>query len=446
MNLKLSKSMHKNLEHLGYTKLTPIQEASIPIILEKKDLIAQAKTGSGKSAAFGIGVVEQINIKRNGVAALILAPTRELAGQITKEMRRIARAKQNCKVLLLSGGESFGYQLSSLKHEAHIVVGTPGRVLKHLKKGSLKIDKLNILVLDEADRVLDMGFIEEISNIISFSPKSRQTLLFSATFSDEVLNISKEFQKSAVKIEIKESEQPRDIKEYFYKASIDKKDTLLNILGKYKPKSSIIFINQKYLCDEIADFLYQNRIDAVALHGDMEQFDRTQTLIEFANGSATVLVATDVAARGVDIKDVEMVINYDIPNSKEIYTHRIGRTARAGKSGVAVTIFNNTQEQILKDIALEFKEGLSIEKQEPFSIEAKNKTVCIYGGRKDKLRAGDILGALAKDAKIDPNAIGKIDLGDRFTYVAINNQFIDKAFEYLQNGKIKNMKFRVQRV
>lgn len=450
---KLSKEMADNLKKLGYSSFTPIQEMVLPHTLSGKDVIAQAKTGSGKTAAFGIGIIERLKLKEHGVQALIMCPTRELAEQVTQQIRLLARAKSNVKVLLLCGGHSFGYQLSSLKHEAHIIVGTPGRILKHLKKETLKIDKLKTLVLDEADRLLDMGFIEDIEEIISHSPKSRETLLFSATFSDDIKRISNRFQKDPIEIKAPSIHESTAIEQHFYQVESSQKiEATLALLAHYKPASAIIFTNLKAEATRVADELFYKGVDAIEIHGDMEQLDRTQTLIQFANSSATVLVATDVAARGLDIKGVESVVNYDMPRDKESYIHRIGRVGRAGESGLAISLVTQRDRDIIEDIEsiddlqIDTKSLGSLKSVENFTMRGSHKTICIYAGRKDKLRAGDILGALAKDGGFNGKDIGKIDIGDRRSYVAIKKDISKKVLNFLQSAKVKNRKLKVDLV
>ena len=447
----ISKEMLNNLENLGYKELTPIQNIAIPPILKGKDIIAQAKTGSGKTAAFGIGVIEKITTKENHIQAIILCPTRELAEQVSKEIRLLARAKANCKILLLSGGHSFGYQLRSLKHGAHIIVGTPGRVLKHLKKESLVVDKLKFLVLDEADRLLDMGFIEEIENIINYTPTTRQTLLFSATFSNEIKSISRRFQNSPIEVKAPILHSNEIIKQYFYNTENSNKDeALISLFSYYKPNSAIIFCNTKIKATQIANMLQINSIDALEIHGDMEQIDRRETLIQFANNSIKVLVATDVAARGLDIKSVECVINYDFPLSKESYIHRIGRVGRAGESGIALSLITQKDNIVIEELkeSINNIEERNLEtinsKNRDFSIRGDKDTICIYAGRKDKLRAGDILGSIIKSGGFENSVIGKIDINDRYSYIAIDKEVSDKVFNYLQNNRIKNRKFKVE--
>ena len=446
-NLPLSKEMLHNLNEIGYKEMTPIQQESLPYIIEGRDLIAQAKTGSGKTAAFGIGLLHKLQVKKFRVQSLILCPTRELADQVAKELRMIAKFAHNIKILTLCGGVAFGPQLGSLRHEAHIVVGTPGRILKHLKKSSLILDDVDMLVLDEADRMLDMGFIEEINEVLAFVPQNRQTLLFSATFDDEILGISRSIQKDAISVKTASIEIANKITERFYELQNSQKvDTLINILSNFKPENVIVFANTKAEVQEIAESLQKNSIDALAIHGDLEQYDRNDVLVQFANKSCPVLVATDVAARGLDIKELSMVINYDLPHSQETYTHRIGRTARAGSEGLAFTLFSTYEADKAYEYKNEsrfFEDATMLKKVQNFKMKPKNITLVIEGGKKEKLRAGDILGALTGEDGLDANAIGKIDIYDKQSFVAIEASKIDSAYERIKNNKVKAKKFSV---
>ncbi len=330
-SLALSKEMVENLNALGYTSMTPVQAEALPHILNGDDVIAKAKTGSGKTAAFGIGILSLLEPKFFGVQSLVLCPTRELAEQVASELRRLARFRANIKILTLCGGVAFGPQLGSLVHGAHIVVGTPGRVLKHLDKKSLILDGLKSVVLDEADKMLEMGFSDEMDKVLSFVPTAVQTLLFSATISAEVEEISKSIQNNAISVETSHEEVANDISEEFYLASENKRaECVVDILNQHRPKNAMIFVNTKVKADELAAWLRQSGVDALALHGDLEQYDRVDVLVQFTNASMSILVATDVAARGIDIKELPLVINYEVPHNQETYTHRIGRTGRAG--------------------------------------------------------------------------------------------------------------------
>jgi ATP-independent RNA helicase DbpA len=443
--LPLSKEMLTTLDSLGYKNATEIQSQTLPLILDGKDIIAQAKTGSGKTAAFGIGLLEKLDVKRFRVQTLVLCPTRELADQVAKELRRIARFKHNIKILMLTGGESFGKQLGSLSHQAHIIVGTPGRVLKHLNKESLNLENLTTLVLDEADRMLDMGFLEEVESVLAFAPKERQTLLFSATYDDGILSVSKRIQKDAVSIKTTEIEVANKIKEEFHLTN-NKLETLVKVFAHYKPQNAIVFTNTKVEAKELAENLVTAKVDALAIHGDLEQYERNDVLVQFSNKSCPILVATDVAARGLDIKELSMVVNYDIPHGSETYTHRIGRTGRAGAEGIAITLYNsyeNEKAQEYQNGSREFLEESTLPSVKNFNMKPQYVTLVIEGGKKDKLRAGDLLGALTGDAGLKGSSIGKIDIYDRQAYVAIERESITKAEAQLKSGKIKGKKFSV---
>jgi len=445
-SLNLSQEMLTNLDKIGYKEMTAIQAEALPLILEGSDIIAQAKTGSGKTAAFGIGLLSKLQVKKFRVQTLVLCPTRELADQVAKELRQIAKFAHNIKILTLVGGESFGKQLGSLAHQAHIIVGTPGRVLKHLDKESLNLENLDTLVLDEADRMLDMGFIEEIEKVIAFTPKERQTLLFSATYPNEIMSMSKRLQKDAVSVKTAALESTNKIVERFYEVDGDKLQSMVNIFSSFTPSNAIVFCNTKVECDEVATKLQKMNIDALALHGDMEQYDRNDVLVQFSNSSARVLVATDVAARGLDIKELAMVVNYDLPHSSETYTHRIGRTGRAGAEGMAFTLhtpYEAEKVEEYKNATRLFESVKTLKQHKNFEMRPDNVTLVIEGGKKDKLRAGDILGALTGDAGLQGRAIGKIDIYDRQAYVAIERAFIDEAQKRLSRGKIKSKKFSV---
>ena len=444
-NLPLSDDMLTNLDKIGYKDMTPIQKEALPHILQNRDIIAQAKTGSGKTAAFGIGLLQKLQVKKFRIQSLILCPTRELADQVAKELRVIAKFAHNIKILTLCGGVAFGPQLGSLRHGAHIVVGTPGRILKHLDKESLNLENLEMLVLDEADRMLDMGFIEEIEKVISFAPKKRQTVLFSATYPNEIMSLSSSIQSDALSIKSISTEIPNKIIEQFYEVDRDiKLESMVNIFSNHKIDNAIVFCNTKIESDEIARKLQDRKIDALAIHGDLEQYERNDVLVQFSNRSCRVLVATDVAARGLDIKELSCVINYDIPHSQETYTHRIGRTGRAGEEGMAFTLYSDDEIQNAdeyRDGKRVFKNATELQKIDNFEMTPKNVTLVIEGGKKDKLRAGDLLGALSGDAGLDAKSIGKIDIYDRQSYVAIEHSLIETAHKNLSKGKIKGKKF-----
>lgn len=351
-SLTISGEQIANLDSLAYNKMTAIQAQGLPLILQGKDIIAQAKTGSGKTATFGIGLLANINPRFFGVQALIICPTRELADQVGKEVRRLARFVQNIKLVLLCGGKPLGAQIGSLAHGAHIVVGTPGRLQDHLRKGTLNLDGLKTLVLDEADRMLDMGFYDAITGIIKQTPKSRQTLLFSATYPDTIKQISKSFQRDPVTVTVESEHKATVIGQLFYEIKKhERNSSLLALFEHYQPQTTVVFCHTKNQCDEVAHYLRCNSMAALAIHGDLDQRQRDQVLVQFSNNSCCVLVATDVAARGLDIKSLQAVINYQLPRDPEIYVHRIGRTGRAGAKGIALSLF--TQSEVARLHAIE---------------------------------------------------------------------------------------------
>lgn len=444
-SLTLSKEILHNLNELGFKEMTAIQAQSLPCILDGKDVIAQAKTGSGKTAAFGLGLLSRLDVKKFKIQSLVLCPTRELADQVAKELRRLARTIHNIKILTLCGGNAFGPQLGSLRHGAHIIVGTPGRVLAHLTKGSLSLEALDILVLDEADRMLDMGFIEEIQNLISHAPQDRQTLLFSATYPDTIMDLSSSIQKDAIMIKTLEQESANNIQETFYESE-DKPATLVKLLAKHQPETCIVFCNMKIQAQDMAKDLREKGIDALAIHGDLEQYQRNDVLVQFSNHSCSVLVATDVAARGIDIKELDMVVNIDLAKDESTYTHRIGRTGRAGASGLAFTIYGADQAReadFYQNESRIFEDENTLSLAHKFSLKPKNVTLVIEGGKKDKVRPGDLLGALTGEAGIEAKFVGKIDIYDRQAYVAIERSMIKQAHQCLKKGNIKGRKFDV---
>ncbi len=438
-----------NLNELGFLTMTPIQEAALPAILAGKDVRAQAKTGSGKTAAFGLGLLQRIDAKNFNTQSLVLCPTRELADQVANELRRLARYIPNLKILTLCGGVPFSVQRDSLVHAAHILVATPGRLLDHLHKETVRLDHLQTLVLDEADRMLDMGFADDIDAVISFAPEDRQTLLFSATWPDSIAAISRRIQNNPQTIEINSVNELPDVEQQFYEVSRhDKIDLLQKLLSREQPASCVVFCNTKKDCQAVYDALMDSRQSVLVLHGDMEQRDRDQTLVQFANGSSRVLVATDVASRGLDIKALEMVINFELSWDPEVHVHRIGRTARAGQSGLAISLCSPEEAQranVLEEMLnmklnwLPEPTGLRIT-----PLEAQWATLCLDGGKKAKIRPGDILGALTGEVGLEGDDIGKIAIHPTHAYVAIKKSVANKAWKQLQQGKIKGKSVRAR--
>jgi len=451
--LPISKAQIANLDSLGYKKMTAIQAQGLPHVLQGKDLIARAKTGSGKTATFGIGLLEQINPRFFGAQALVLCPTRELADQVGKELRKLARAIPNIKLVLLCGGKPFRNQKDSLEHGAHIIVGTPGRIQDHLNRGTLTLDGLNMLVLDEADRMLDMGFLEVITEIIDQTPKARQTLLFSATYPDTIIKMCHSILRNPVTVTVESEHKASVIEQKFYQLKkLDRNSSLLALFEHYQPESTLVFCHTKIQCDEVARFLHQHQIEALAIHGDLEQRERDQVLVRFANHSCSVLVATDVAARGLDIKSLQAVINFELPHDPEIYVHRIGRTGRAGEKGIALSLY--TERERLRVKAIEEYQNKpclsdvseSLNRAPGFTLQSPMVTIQIDAGRKNKLRPGDLLGALTGDAGLKGSQIGKIDIFDIFSYVAVERPALQKVLKYFANGKVKGRNVRARKI
>ena len=450
--LALHPDLLKNLETLGYSSMTPIQAQSLPLILDGKDVIAQGKTGSGKTAAFGLGLLNALEVKRFRIQTLVLCPTRELADQVAKEIRKLARSIHNIKVLTLCGGMPFGPQIGSLEHGAHIVVGTPGRIEEHLRKGTLRLDNVKNLILDEADRMLEMGFQSAIDAIIELAPKQRQTLLFSATFPEQIESITNNIMHQPVRVEVASTHDNSSIAQHFFKVD-DNEQRMLALrllLLQHRPKSSVVFCNTKREAQEVADELSLLGFSALALHGDLEQRERDQTLVQFANNSAAILVATDVAARGLDIDSLDAVFNYHLARDTEVHVHRIGRTGRAGSKGIACSFFSDKEHY--KVALLEDYLGRSIDDEELPSMALLNKkpaaplmaTLQIDGGKKQKVRAGDILGALTGENGIAGAQVGKINLFDNRAYVAVEREALKRARKKLEDGKMKGRSFRVR--
>jgi ATP-independent RNA helicase DbpA len=443
----------KNLASLGYAEMTPIQAHSLPLILAGKDLIARAKTGSGKTAAFGIGLLSRLEVSSLAVQALVLCPTRELADQVGKELRRLARFTDNIRVLTLCGGVPFGPQLASLEHGAHVVVGTPGRLLDHLRRGSLALAGLQTLVLDEADRMLDMGFQEEISALIAATPKKKQTLFFSATYPEEIAAMSATIQHEPVEVSVDQEHQDGVIEQLLYQVEPDQRTAAVaRILAHYRPESTLIFCNTRRECQELADALAKLGLSALAIHGELEQRERDQVLVRFANKSASVLVATDVAARGLDIKELSAVINYELTRDPEIHIHRIGRTGRAGEQGLAISLVTPQESRRVQAIESALNSSIARGELESLVIAAGGPlappmlTLSIDGGRKNKLRPGDILGALTGEAGIDGSEVGRIDIFDFNAYVAVARASAARALACLSANKIKGRFFKVRKI
>jgi len=454
--LPLSPAMQANLAQLGYTQMTPIQAASLPLALEGHDLIAQAQTGSGKTAAFALSLLHRLDAERFNVQALVLCPTRELADQVTQELRRLARAADNIKILTLCGGSPMKPQMDSLGFGCHIAVGTPGRVMDHLERGSLDLKSLNTLVLDEADRMLDMGFFDDIVTVAKQAPKKRQTLLFSATYPEGIAKLSAQFMREPKEVKLSPAattQAPSQIRQLAFEVREEERlHAVSQLLAHFRPASTIAFCNTKQQCRDLVDVLQAQGLIAMALHGDLEQRDRDQVLIQFANRSCSVLVATDVAARGLDIAQLECVINVEMTPDMEVHVHRIGRTGRAGAKGLALSLASLDEMgrvgRIEQMLGREFK-WQKLEDLQPAAggpLLPPMDTLQILGGRKEKIRPGDILGALTGEAGFKAEQIGKINITEFHSYVAVSREIAREAVKRLSNGKLKGRKVKVRRM
>jgi ATP-independent RNA helicase DbpA len=442
--LPLAPAALENLQRLGYTAMTPIQAASLPLALAGKDLIAQAKTGSGKTAAFALALLARLDARRFEVQALVLCPTRELADQVTAEMRRLARAEDNVKVVTLAGGVPLRGQVASLEHGAHVVVGTPGRVIDHLERGTLVLDALNTLVLDEADRMLDMGFVDDMSTVARRCPPERQTLLFSATYPEGIAKLAAQFMRAPVTVKVEAQHAATLIQQRWYEVpESERLPAVARLLEHFRPASSLAFCNTRAQCKALVELLQAQGFSALALHGDLEQRDRDQVLVRFANRSCSVLVATDVAARGLDIAGLAAVINVEVTPDPELHVHRIGRTGRAGEAGLVLNLASLDEMGAVGRI--EQVQGRPSEWFPPAELKPAGggrlvpamATIHIQGGRKEKIRPGDVLGALTADLGYSREQVGKIDVNEFSTYVAVDQAIAREAAQRLNDGRIK---------
>ena len=458
--LNLPAAMLANLQQLGYVGMTPIQAASLPLALAGHDLIGQARTGSGKTAAYALVLLDRLARRRSedsagppAVQALVLCPTRELAEQVTQEIRRLARAEENIKALTLCGGSALRPQQQSLAHGAHVVVGTPGRVLDHLQRGSLSLDTLQTLVLDEADRMLDMGFLDDIATIARQAPKDRQTLLFSATYPDDIARLAAQFMREPKEVKLLARHAAGKIRQRFYEVKESERLHALSLLlNHYRPLSTLAFCNTRQQCRDVVAVLRAQGFVALALHGELDQRERDQVLVQFANRSCSVLVATDVAARGLDIAQLEAVINVDITPDPEVHVHRVGRTGRVDEGGWALSLASLDEmgsvgkiEQV-QGTESEWHRLSELVPTGSDTLVPPRVTLQIVGGRKEKIRAGDVLGALTKDAGFAAAQIGKIDVNPFSTYVAVDRQIAKQVLSKLNAGKVKGKSVKARLV
>lgn len=454
-SLTLSSDQLATLQTLNYEQMTPVQAQSLPAILAGEDVIAQAQTGSGKTAAFALGILAKLDVTNFDTQALVLCPTRELADQVAEEVRRLARNQANVKVLTLCGGVPARAQIQSLQHGAHVVVGTPGRILDHLTHQHVDFSNLKSLVLDEADRMLDMGFADELEHIIGATPETRQTLLFSATFPAQIATMTKKLMQTPKHVVIEETSTESSIEQLFYQLNgVSREDAVIQILLERQPANAILFCNTKRETHALFTMLHNYGFSVQALHGDLEQKEREQTLLQFNNQSVRILVATDVAARGLDIKALDLVINVALAHDVETHIHRVGRTGRAGESGLAITLltpaddykFSLLQDTLQTPVQVQTLAQAPAGQQRPLQapLQALMCTIQIMGGKKDKLRPGDIVGALTKSGVIEFDSVGKISVQSRTSYVAIENSKAKQALAVLTNDKLKGRRFKAR--
>jgi ATP-dependent RNA helicase DbpA len=449
-DLALDAPLQRAIDVLGFTTMTPVQQQSLPSLLAGLDVIAQARTGSGKTAAFGIGLLSRIRTGNDvPIQALVLCPTRELADQVSTELRKLARFIANFRVITLCGGVPVRTQTPSLQTAPHVVVGTPGRILDHLERQTIDLRHVQVVVLDEADRMLDMGFADAIADVVAHTPVQRQTMLFSATFPDEVRTLSRSFQRDAEEVTVADAPDVQAIEQLFYDIGQSTKlDVLMALLDEHKPASALVFCHTRNDVREVSQQLKERGVATLALHGELEQRERDEVLVRFANGSISVLVATDVAARGLDIKGLAAVVAWELPTDADTHVHRIGRTGRAGQAGLALTLVSRRERE--RVAAIEAQLGAAVTWRtidttikRPTPAPPTMIALMIEGGKQDKLRAGDLLGALTKDLAIPATAVGRIDIGAQRTYVAIARDHAERALKGLQTGKIKGRAFRV---
>jgi len=453
-SLAIPEGLKKVVAEMGYKNMTPIQAMSIPTLLAGKDVIGQSRTGSGKTAAFSIPLLEKIDTADRSTQALVICPTRELCQQVAREIRKLGRYKSDLRLVILTGGHPVYLDRKAMEHGAQLLVGTPGRLIDHIERGTINLGNVRMVVLDEADRMLDMGFRDAMEQILSKAPAERQTVLFSATFPPTIEGMSKRFQKSPqrVTVETPDSDMP-EIEQLCFRANDDEKpDAILAILRSRPLESVLIFCNLKVRVDELVEKLKHAGFPADRLHGNLEQVDRERVMAKFRNHSTRVLVATDVAARGIDVAGLDAVVNCDLPNDPDQYVHRIGRTGRAGATGLAINLVTSREEYKLRKIEehisheLPLRDIKTLQKSQATEKPVDRDTISIAGGRKDKLRAGDILGALCGDVGLQGAQIGKIEILDRVSFVAIDRSVVRDALAALKTGKIKGRRFVVNRV
>jgi len=448
--LPLGTSQLDNLAQLRYSTMTPIQEKTLPLILDGRAVTAKAKTGTGKTATFGLGNLHRLNPERWVIQALVVCPTRELSEQVAVELRRLARAEGNIKVLTLTGGASARPQIESLAHGAHIVVGTPGRLLDLMDRQTLDLSAVHTLVLDEADRMVDMGFFADVVDIASACPSTRQTLLFSATYPETIEKDAGRLLRNPEMVEIDAVHEDDQIQQHFYEVDDARRfEAVSTLLRHFQPESALLFCNTKAACADLAGYLADAGFSALALHGDKDQRDRDDVLAQFANKSCNVLVATDVAARGLDIPALPMVMNVELAREPSVHIHRIGRTGRMHEKGVALSLCSAEERHIAERIEKHQEQALNWSplprpKASDRPAQAPMVTLLVLGGKKAKLRPGDLLGALTGDGGLTREQVGKITVTEQVSYVALDRDVARLAFGRLSNILIKGKKQRMK--
>jgi len=469
---KIGEELLKSIEGLGYKAPSEVQEKVIPEILKNNDVIVKSQTGSGKTAAFGIPLCEKIDWDENSPQVLVLTPTRELAVQVSEDISNIGRFKR-IKAVAVFGKEPISDQIRKLKQKTHIVVGTPGRVFDHIEKGSLDLSKIKYFVIDEADEMLNMGFIDQVESIIKRLPKKKVTMLFSATMPDAIKELSEKHMNKPVDISIESQKLITDnIEHTLYYVNYEKKlENLNSILIHEKPETAVIFARTQENVDKVFEYLKSKKYSVNKIHGGMLQKERLSTMESYRRGDFRLLVATDVASRGIDIEGITHVINFELPVEKEAYVHRIGRTGRAGAKGKAISFCVKEKDNLLSEIdeLIGFKIPIcyipgkeQIEKESEESIELlqskpkrkKEKAkiintnitkIYLNGGKKKKLRAGDIVGAICNIEGLSADDIGIIDIQDSVSYVDILNGKGKKVIEQLKNMTIKGKKITIEK-
>ncbi len=453
--LNLKTELLQRLQEMNYTTPTPIQETAIPLLLEGHDVAGQAETGSGKTAAYGLPILNNLQLDLQQIQALVIVPTRELAVQVQKELKLYGQQLQNLKIGAFYGGHKFSEERASLAFPPQILVCTPGRIVDHLNRQTIDMKHIKQLVLDEADKLLEMGFQEELDQLMRNLPKKRQSILFSATMPDKVKGLVVRSLNKPKMLEASKNANPNQIQFLGLKVKAEEKETILvNLLNSFDHAGTVIFVNMREAVDQLVEFLQAKKIGAKALHGGMEQPARDKTMMLFRNGTIPVLVATDVAARGLDISALTTIIHFEIPHDEEAFLHRSGRTGRAGKNGVVYTLATEKDEQKLREWPqVKIDEWLPVSKFQRMAAVSKPKaqsaaftTLHITAGKKDKVSPRDIVGALIAEAGLKMEQIGKIEVLERFSYVAVPEKLSREIMEKLGNGKIKGRKFKVSLV